>query len=131
MKGINEVKNDLRELKKQVHAIKSLEIACKTHEARIKLLSRLPKTNKTEELLRNEERLVSELNAEYAFERAQELEKRYIGAISTLSPTDKAIMVSAFFSGEPYWKIGTELGFSEEGIRKRINKIVSAIAKIT
>ena len=129
MKGINEVKKDLRELKCQMHALRSLEVASKTHEMRIKLLACLPKSEKTAALLENEEQLIRKIDASGALLRAEQLELYYIDAINKLSPTDKSIIVDTFLNGLPYWKIGAELGFSEETIRKRVNKAILEIAK--
>ena len=130
MKGINEVKKDLRELKNQMHALKGLETLTKTHEMRVKLLSRLPKSERVCALIENEEQLIQRIDASGAFERAQELELFYIDAINKLSPTDKSIIVDTFLNGLPYWKIGAELGFSEETIRKRVVRAISQIAKM-
>ena len=131
MKGINEVKKDLRELKKHVHALRRLEVACKTHEMRIKLLSTLKQTERTRELIRVERELIQAIDIGGAFDSAQRLELYYIDKINKLCPTDKSIMVDAFLNGVPYWKIGIDLGFSEETIRKRVDRITGQIAKMT
>ena len=84
MKGINEVKKDLRELKKHVHALRRLEVACKTHEMRIKLLSTLKQTERTRELIRVERELIQAIDVGGAFDSAQRLELYYIDKINKL-----------------------------------------------
>ncbi len=131
MKGINEVKKDLRELKKYTHAIKQLEIAQKTHLARIKLLEAMQGSARACELIEKERALLSSDKPLYLIESAIELEGKYRDAINALPLVDRGIIVDAFINGKPYWKIGTEIGYSEEGVRKRVSKIISKIAQLT
>ncbi len=129
MKGINEVKKDLRELKKYTHAIKQLEVAEKTHLARIKLLEGLPRSERTEALIEKERALISSLNCQSVIENACTLEEKYISAINALPLIDRGIIVDAFINGTPYWKIGLEVGYSEEGVRKMVSRIIKKIAQ--
>ena len=127
MKGINEVKRDLRELKKHTHAIERLRLAQSTHYARIEMLNRMEKTDKINEIIEKEKRHIELLPIEKEIESARELEEKYMNAISTLGPIDKSIVIDTYINGLPYWKVGISLGYSEEGIRKRLAKATKAI----
>ncbi|MBQ3018094.1 MAG: hypothetical protein IJD89_04025 [Clostridia bacterium] len=128
MKEINEVKKDLRELKKLTHASRAIESAVDTHLARIKTLKNLPSSERISTLISKEEELLKSLNTLGKIEDAQLLENKYMEAIMSLDPTDKTIALNTYINGVPYWKTGIELGFSEEGVRKRITKIIKKIA---
>lgn len=128
MKGIDEVKKDLRELRKYTHAIKQIEMAQRTHLARIKLLEGL-ESEKARALIENERRLLSLTDPTSEIERACAIEEKYMSAINALPLVDKGIIVDAFINGTPYWKIGLAVGYSEEGVRKMVSKIISKIAQ--
>lgn len=128
MKELKEVKKDLNELRKLTHAIKALESAANTHKSRIKLLSSLVQTDKIKELVSKEEELLKNIYGADKIEKAQSLEKIYMNAIMSLDPTDRSIALNTYINGLPYWKTGLEVGYSEEGVRKRIAKIVKQIA---
>ena len=130
MKETNEVKKDLRELKKHTHAVKQLESAQRMHFARIKLLEALPKSEKTENLIEKEKLLISSIDYQGVIEKSCTLEEKYMAAINTLPLVDRGMIVDAFINGTPYWKIGLEIGYSEEGVRKRVSKIISKIAQL-
>ena len=129
MKETNEVKKDLRELKKLTHAIKQLESAQRMHLARIKLLENLPKSEKIDTLIAKEKSLISSIDCQGVIEKSCALEEKYMDAINSLPLFDRGMIVDAFINGTPYWKIGLEIGYSEEGVRKKISKIISHISK--
>ncbi len=131
MKEINEVKKDLRELKHHAHAIEKLKMAQNTHLARISMLERMEKTDKIKEIIECERRHIELLPISEEIERARLLEEKYIDAISTLGPIEKSIIIDTYINGIPYWKIGITLGYSEEGIRKRLAKALKEIASYT
>ena len=61
-------------------------------------------------------------------EEAEKLEKKYMEAICSLDPIDKTIMLESLINGEPYWKIGLKLGYTEEAVRKRKDRIIRKMA---
>lgn len=128
MKGINEVKKDLKDLKKHAHAIERLQRVQSTHEARIKMLRKMNETEKTRALIEKEESFIDSIKLCEEIDSARQLEEKYMRAIIALDPIDKSIILDAYVNGVPYWKVGYELGFSEDGVRKRVNKIIKAIA---
>ena len=127
MKGINEVKKDLRELKKHAHAIERLQKAQKTHLARIKMLERMNQPEITKEIIENELRHIEILPLCKEIDSAREIEEKYMDAISALGPIEKSIVIDTYINGIPYWKVGADLGYSEEGVRKRLSKAIKEI----
>lgn len=130
MKGINEVKKDLRELKKYTHAISQLESAQKTHLMRIKLLEGLEKNERVLALIEKEKSLMASLASLASLENACALEEKYLSVINALPLIERGIIVDAFINGMPYWKIGLQIGYSEEGVRKKVSKIIAKIAQM-
>lgn len=61
--------------------------------------------------------------AQYRFEAEQI--KRFIERIEDEA---KEVLVRAYIHGERYWKIGESLGYSKEGIRKKIDRCLEQIA---
>ena len=129
MKEINEVKRELRELKKYTHAIKQIESARKTHLMRIKLLEGMQENDRILALIEKENTLLADQTPINLIESACEIEERYKKAINELPILERGIIVDAFINGTPYWKIGLEIGYSEDGVRKKVSKIISKIAK--
>lgn len=128
MKGLNEVKKDLRELKKHAHAIDRLKSLQSTHMARIKMLEKMTPSDKSSELIKKEREHLEALPICSEIEKAREIEEKYMSAIMELDPIEKSIIVDTYINGVPYWKIGIELGYSEEGIRKKLSKAIKSIA---
>ena len=63
---------------------------------------------------------------EHCKELQKELKKYHTlsSCISLLDPIDQRMVYLHFFKGWPYWKVGQEIGYSEEGARKRINRTI-------
>ena len=123
-----EVKKDLKNLKLHNQSVLKLKEVMDTHLMRIKMLERMEKSDKTEELIKKEQRLLSSLDFTAKIDKALILESKYMEIITSLNPLDRTIILDAYINGLPYWKIGTSLGYSEEGIRKKISKIIKSIA---
>ena len=56
------------------------------------------------------------------------LEEKYMSAINSLEPIDRAIILESIVNGTPYWKIGVAYGYTEESLRKKIDKILRKLA---
>ena len=83
---------------------------------------------KSSELIEKELAHLDSLPICKEIEKAREIEEKYMGAIMELDPIEKSIIVDTYINGVPYWKIGIELGYSEEGVRKRLAKAIKSIA---
>ena len=130
------IKYNLEKIKLDLHELKSLN---KRVEIQLKLEQRY---NKRLEFLRSEEQTISVLNEISKIESVKakipirenikkmtKLEQKYMGIINLLNETDKAIIIDAFINGTPYWKIGNNLGYTESGVQKRVNKALIFIAE--
>ena len=129
MTSVNKVRKDLRQLKITAHAVSSLEKAFTTHEKRIKMLERLGNGEKEKALIENERKKLEHLNFLEKIKELTELELAYKDLIYALPPLEMSIMVDCFFNGKSYWQIGLSLGFTEEGIRKKVGTIIKTLAK--
>lgn len=126
---IKKVRKDLRALKSTSHAIERIIEVQGIHFLRINALEKLPKNKRIEDLLAKEKEMIKGLGLEEQIERSEEIEKKYMGAISTLDVTDRAMVLDCFLKGKPYYKIAMDYGFSEGGLRKRLDRLVKQIAE--
>ena len=70
------------------------------------------------------------MSIEEYIKEATDIEAKYMSAINQLDPLDKAIVLDNLVNGIPYWKIGLKLGYTEDGIKKRINKAIRKLSSI-
>ena len=117
MTNVNKIRQDLRQLKINVHAIKALERSFETHEKRIKMLESLEQSTYTKKVIEREKAKLKALKFAEQIEELTDLEIKYKDLIYSLPSLERAIMIDCFFNGKSYWQIGVSLGFSEEGIR--------------
>ena len=126
---IKKVRRDLRALKSASHAIEKIIEAQGIHFVRIKALEKLEQSEKVKNALSRERELIEGFALAEQVEKSAELEKRYMGAISSLEITDKAMIIDCFIKGNPYHKVAMDYGFSEGGLRKRLDRLLKQIAK--
>ena len=127
---LQRVKTDLKELKKTVHLINTMIRTRNEYLYRIKLLSSLHREKSRAEA-RALTKALELMNIEEQIERANKTKEKYISAIYALPLTDKAIAIDYFLNGTPAVKIALSLSYSEDGIRKRLPKIINKIAALT
>lgn len=125
---VEEVKKDLKSLKNYTLAINKLRETQETHIMRIKMLEKMQKSEKVNSIIERERKLLSDLDIATKISEAQEIEEKYMKTILSLSPLDRSIILDAYINGQAYWKIGVAIGYSEEGVRKKISKIIKNIA---
>lgn len=123
------VKRDLRALKKSSHAIKRLIELQGLHFKRVKALQSISTIKESDAILEKEKELMLSICLKTEIEKSQKIEEKYMNEINKLDPTDKAMVLDCFFNGMPYWKLGMEYGFAEEGARKHMEAIVKKIAQ--
>ena len=121
---INIVRRDLRALKNNSHAITRLIETQGIHFVRIRALEALPQSDKIDSIIKKERELIDDLGLAHQIEKNADLEKQYMGALATLEARDRAMVTDCFIKGEPYYKVAMEYGFSEGGLRKRIDRLV-------
>ena len=125
---IDEVKKDLKNLRLYNRSVSKLKELKTTHEMRIKMLEKMGESEKAKEIIEREKALVSSLDFATKIDKALSLEEKYMGFITSLDPLERDIIIDTYINGHPYWKIGLEIGYSEEGVRKKVSKIIKGIA---
>ena len=127
---INKIKYDLRALKKSSHAIQRLVELQGLHYKRIDALSRESNEKSSASLIEKEKQIINSLRVEEHIAENEALYSKYMEAISTLCPQDKAMVLDCYVNGMPYWKLGLEYGYAEEGARKHMEAIIKHLAQI-
>lgn len=127
MIDIETIKKDLRQLRKVTHSIEALLTMKEKHERRLAYLSGRPSSPEVEEEKKRIEKLLEGIDLQGYIKRATTLEEKYMAAIDKLEPLDKKIIVDGYINGKAYYKIGRDIGYTEVGIRKRLEKIIKQI----
>lgn len=126
---VKKVKRDLKGIKQNSRAVMHLIEVQGIHFKRIEAISALPKSEKNEEIIKKEKELISALGIEKMIEQSQRLESEYMNAISCLGEMDKALILDVITGGMTYYKLGVKYGYTEEGMRKKVNSVITALAK--
>lgn len=130
METTEKIKRDLRLLRKITHSIEASLTVEKRHKERLEVLQKQQQTEEVKQNIADIEAVLATLDTAKYIQRATELESRYIEAINKLDPLDKTIILDGYVNGKAYWKIGRDIGYTEVGIQKRVNKIIEILAKI-
>lgn len=117
------IKRDLRQLRKVTHSIEAFMTMKDKHEKRLEYLS----GQEVDEEKKRIEELLKRIDIQGYIVRATSLEEKYMAAIDKLDPLDKKIIVDGYINGRAYFKIGRDIGYTEAGIRKRLDKIFKQI----
>ena len=128
--SINKVRSDLKKIKKNSLCISSLLRYYDLQETRIKSLrSRSIGKDKCEKTANTLQKSLEKIELNKIVCEAELLKQSYIQFIKRLDLIHKTVVMSAFFQGKPYWKIGKEIGYSERSIRYIIESALKQIAE--
>ncbi len=127
---IEQIKKDLRRLSKLSRNIEVMLIMRERHEKRKELLLRGTPDENTKNEIEKIDRILASLHISEQIKEASALEERYMVAINRLEPLDKIIILDGYINGKAYWKIGRDIGYTEDGIKKRIKKSIEQLAKM-
>lgn len=127
MEKTEQIKKDLRRLRKLAHSIEVATTVKERHTRRKELLMQGEQNEETQEEISRIDRVLSSLRVEEHIKQATALEERYMEAIGRLDPLDKTIILDGYINGKAYWKIGRDIGYTEDGIKKRVGKIIEKI----
>ena len=130
METTEKIKRDLRLLRKITHSIEVSLTVEKRHKERLEVLRKQQQTEEVKQNIADIEAVLATLDTAKYMQRATELELRYIEAINKLDPLDKTIILDGYVNGKAYWKIGRDIGYTEVGVQKRVNKIIEILARI-
>ena len=126
---IEKIRSDLRELRKLTHAINAMLDLKKSREERRTYLVSLGTPEVCSEI-DHIDTVLRTLKIEQIIAEASALELKYMSAINTLESIDKTIILEGYINGVPFWKIGKQLGYSEDGIKKRAHRALLRLAEI-
>ena len=127
---VEQIKEELRELKHLEKCIKVRETIKDLRLRRLERLKAMKSTPEIKEEISEIEDILKSLKIDQYIRKANKLEKRYLGAISTLSPSEQIIMLECFVNGDKaYWQVGNQLGYSEEWVRAKVREILPKLAK--
>lgn len=129
MKRAEDVRRELRELRRLTHHIEAALKVKENHEKRIAYLLEVGTAEAAVEA-EKVKNLIGTLRIEESIAGANELEGRYMAAIGRLDRLDRTIILEGYISGKPYWKIGKEIGYSERGVQERTRVIVEKLSKM-
>ena len=127
---IAKIKKDLRRLRKITHSVEVALQVKERHERRLSYLEReKPSKENIEEAQKIRKNLAS-LRIDDIIKEATMLESLYMETISKLETLDRTIILDGYINGKAYWKIGRDIGYTEVGIQKRVNKIIEILANL-
>ena len=130
MEKTEQIKKDLRRLRKLSHSIEVSLTIKERHGRRRELLMQGEQTDEVREEIAKIDRVLSSLRIEDHIKQATALEEKYMYAIGRLEPLDKTIILDGYINGKAYWKIGRDIGYTESGVKKRVNRVIEDLAKI-
>ena len=126
----SKLKEDLRQLKKTIHIIDTLRGVQERYIKRIDALSRLTQTPKIVDQIKTTKKVLSMMKTDEYVEEAHALEEKYMSYINALEPIEKALLLETLINGNPYWKIAITYGYTEESLRKKIDKILRKLSSL-
>lgn len=125
---VEEIRRDLRELRRLTHSIESMLTLRDNHTRRITYL-RTCGPGAAAEIERINAMLES-LKIKEAIAKANELEARYMGTIGRLDASLRTVIIEGYINGKPYWKIGKEMGYSERSVQAKANAALEKLSKM-
>ena len=121
------IKKELRALRKINKSIEASFRMRSKYEKRLNYLKNNLQAKEAERV----QTLLAGLKIDEQIIRATEMEAKYMTIIDKLEPIDRTIIIDACINGKTYLAIGMDVGYSEEGVRKRIDRICYKIADFT
>ena len=127
---IAKIKKDLRRLRKITHSVEVALQVKERHERRLSYLEREKPSRENIEEAQKIRKNLAFLRIDDIIKEATTLESLYMETISKLEPLDRTIILDGYINGKAYWKIGRDIGYTEVGIQKRVNKIIEILANL-
>lgn len=125
---ITKIKAELKQLRHLNHSIATMQ------ELERKLTERLSylksKATLNEDEISKVEKTLASIDLSSQIKRSIDLESKYMRYIAMLPPIDQTIILEGVVNGTHYWKVAQKVGYSVEGLKKRIPLAISKIAKM-
>ena len=127
---IEQINAELKELKHLEKCIKVRETIRDIRTRRLERLRSMEQSPEITEEISEIEDILKSLKINEYIRKANRLEKKYLGIISTLTPSEQIIMLECFVNGDKtYWQVGEQLGYSDEWVRAKVREILQKLAK--
>lgn len=123
---IQQVKSDLHNLRKTIHAVSVMAEVRKRQIERLDIIMCMPESEDKQQEVEKMQYLIELLDVA----SVSKMEQKYMVAIAKLEPIDKTIILDWLVNGKPYWKIGRDIGYSEDRVYRKICQAVKQIAKM-
>lgn len=127
---IIQIRRDIRAIRKNSKALKRLIELQGMYFLRIEALEKTSKSKERDVAIEKQKLLLESLDIEGFSKACAENEERYMDAINKLEPLDKAMLLDSVINGKQNWEIGVKYGYTENGARKHIARIIEKLAKI-
>ena len=129
MEEISTVKREIKQLRKSMRLLDALASSDVNNTKRLDMLRASPQSEAVQAEIARIKRSLDSIDAKKLSGEIIKLEEKYMKAISALPPLDKTIFLEFCIEGLPYWKIGMNTGYSPDGIKKRLYKMIEKIAR--
>lgn len=123
---LEEVKRDLKSLKHLEYSIRAFGVACENLQKQYDFYKNAGGVSEDVERLRV---AIKNLKISELIKSSIAKKEKYFEAIAFLEPINRTIIVDSVINGCTYWQIGKKLGYSDEAIKKRVNKAIKQIAE--
>lgn len=123
-----QIRRDLKNLKHMRHNLDALITMCERSRRMVDELTAINTTESLEEAQKIHAGIKS-LGVDKLIVLVNEIEGKYMRIIKELDPLDQTLALRILIGGEPYWKVGRDVGYSERGAQDRVKRIVTMIAK--
>lgn len=128
--NVEDVKSDLKRLKKLVHCIE-VRISCiERQESRLKTINKLPPGSDRERARQIAERNIAELRPAMLIAEELTIEERYMAAIFSLPPLEARIITELYINGRTQEEVSRLIFYSRGTIAKKENEAIKKIAKM-
>ena len=123
---MEEVKREIKEWRVALYQISMFEGVSEKYRKRIEGLKHIKTRNAEREIARLEG-ICDGFRLKELRERESAFRERYQPYIDKLAPVE-GLIIKGFVSGATYSEISQDLGYSEVGVRKRLDKIYKKLA---
>lgn len=127
-KTVNQIKNDLRFIKRNQKAINTYLDSQEQYRRRLEWLKSQRQTRYVKRNITGAQRVLDKLRTDFNIRRLQSLEELYLQAIDRLDDeNDKIAIIKFYLQGKTMFRVANDMGYSADGIKSRLDR---AIVKI-
>ena len=130
-KSINQIKNELRFIKRQQKAINTYIESEAQYQKRLDWLKSQKQSQHIQKDITRTEEILNTLKTEFNIKRLQELERFYVGIVNELEDeTDRIAIMKFYLQNKTMIRTAEEMYYSIDGIKSRLDKAIRKIKLI-